>query len=70
MDNFEKEIVSKPAKPGMPYSPAVSCGPLVFISGSVGRDPASGQIAVGDIGSQTRQAMKNMEARGFGKVIE
>lgn len=62
MDNFKKEIVSKPAKPGMPYSPAVSCGPLVFISGSVGRDPANGQIAAGDIGSQTCQAMENIAA--------
>jgi 2-iminobutanoate/2-iminopropanoate deaminase len=60
MDNFRKEIVSKAAKPGMPYSPAVSCGPLVFISGSVGRDPASGRIAAGDVGSQTRQAMENI----------
>jgi 2-iminobutanoate/2-iminopropanoate deaminase len=62
MDNFKKEIVSKPAKPGMPYSPAVSCGPLVFISGSVGRDPASGRIALGNMGSQTRQAMENIAA--------
>ena len=60
MNNFKKEIVSKPAKPGAPYSPAVSCGPLVFISGSVGRDPASGQIAVGDVDAQTRRAMENI----------
>lgn len=60
MDSYEKEIVSKPAKPELPYSPALSCGPFVFISGSVGRDPASGHIAKGDVGSQTRQTMANI----------
>jgi 2-iminobutanoate/2-iminopropanoate deaminase len=60
MDNYRKEVVSRPGKPGMPYSPAVSCGPLVFISGTVGRDPVSGDIAKGDVGSQTRQAMENI----------
>ena len=60
MENFRKEVISKPAKAGMPYSPAVSWGPLVFLSGIVGRDPASGQIAVGNVGSQTRQAMENI----------
>ena len=60
METYRKEIVSKPAKPGMPYSPAVGCGPLVFISGNVGRDPGSGEIAKGDIDSQTRQTMRNI----------
>jgi len=32
----------------------------VFVSGLVGRDPDSAQIAKGDIEAQTRQAMKNM----------
>jgi 2-iminobutanoate/2-iminopropanoate deaminase len=62
MDSYRKEIVSKPAKPELPYSPAVSCGPFVFISGSVGRDPATGQIAKGDVGGQTRQTMRNIAA--------
>jgi 2-iminobutanoate/2-iminopropanoate deaminase len=60
MGSYKKEIVSKPAKPGMPYSPAVSCGPFLFISGIVGRDPSTGQIAKGDVDSQTRQAMENI----------
>jgi 2-iminobutanoate/2-iminopropanoate deaminase len=62
MDSYKKEIVSRPAKPDLPYSPAVSCGPFVFISGIVGRDPASGQIAKGDVTSQTHQAMCNIAA--------
>jgi 2-iminobutanoate/2-iminopropanoate deaminase len=62
METYRREIVSKPAKPGLPYTPAVSSGPFVFISGSVGRDPGSGDIAEGDVGSQTRQAMTNIAA--------
>ena len=62
METYKKEILSKPAKPDLPYSPAVGCGPFVFISGSVGRDPASGQIAKGDVGNQTGQAMRNIAA--------
>lgn len=60
METYRKQIVSKPAKPDSPYSPAVSGGPFVFVSGSVGRDPASGRIAKGDVNSQTRQAMANI----------
>ena len=59
---YEKEIVSRAAKAGLPYSPAVGCGPFVFISGSVGRAPGSGEIAGGNMGAQTRQAMQNIAA--------
>ena len=59
-DQYKREIVSKPAKANLPYSPAVGCGPFLFISGSVGRDPNSGEIAKGDVGSQTRQTMHNI----------
>jgi 2-iminobutanoate/2-iminopropanoate deaminase len=59
-DTYKREILAKASKPNLPYSPAVGCGPLVFISGSVGRDPSSGEIAKGDVGSQTRQTMKNI----------
>ena len=60
-DQYKREIISKPAKPNLPYSPAVGSGPFLFISGSVGRDPSSGEIAKGDAGGQTRQAMMNID---------
>jgi enamine deaminase RidA (YjgF/YER057c/UK114 family) len=62
VESFRKQIVSKPAKPDLPYSPAVSGGPFVFVSGSVGRDPARGQIAKGDVAGQTRQAAASNRA--------
>ena len=59
-DHFKREILAKPAKPNLPYSPAVGCGPFLFISGIVGRDPNTGEIAKGDVGGQTRQTMLNI----------
>jgi 2-iminobutanoate/2-iminopropanoate deaminase len=76
METYNKEIPVKPAKPEAPYSPAVGCGPFVFISGSVGRDPATGAIAKGDITGQTRQTMRNIAAAlekagsGFGQAVK
>ena len=43
------------------YSPAARAGDLVFVSGQVPRDPATGQLAGDDFTSQTRQVMKNVE---------
>ncbi len=43
------------------YSPAARAGDLVFVSGQVPRDPASGQLVSDDITSQTKQVMKNVE---------
>jgi len=57
---FRRDIVSKPLKETLPFSPAVGCGPLVFVSGLVGRNHTSGEIAKGDIRAQTLQAMRNV----------
>jgi|SRR5580700_8449891 reactive intermediate/imine deaminase len=45
-----------------PYSQAVRAGQLVFLSGQVPLDPATGQLAEGDIAAQTRRAMDNLGA--------
>jgi len=57
---FTREIVSKPLKESLPFSPAVGCGPLVFVSGLAGRNHSNGEITRGDIGAQTQQAMRNI----------
>jgi len=59
-DTYARQIVSRPIKASLPFSPAVACGPFVFLSGLVGRDFSTGQIAVGDITRQTQQAMRNL----------
>jgi 2-iminobutanoate/2-iminopropanoate deaminase len=45
-----------------PYSPAVRAGQLLFVSGQVGLDPATGQMVEGGIVEQTRRALDNIAA--------
>jgi len=49
-------------KPIGPYSPGIHVGNLLFLSGQVGLDPATGQLVEGGTGAQTRQAMENLKA--------
>lgn len=52
-----------------PYSQAVRAGSLLFISGQLPLDPATGAFAGNDITSQTRQSLTNvkniLEAAGY-----
>jgi 2-iminobutanoate/2-iminopropanoate deaminase len=45
-----------------PYSQAIATEGLVFASGQIALDPASGQLAAGDVRVQTRQAIENLSA--------
>jgi 2-iminobutanoate/2-iminopropanoate deaminase len=45
-----------------PYSQAVRAGSLLFLSGQVALDPATGQLVDGDVTAQTRRAMENLGA--------
>jgi len=45
-----------------PYSQAVRVGDLLFLSGQVPLDPATGQLIEGDISAQTRRVMENLGA--------
>lgn len=44
-----------------PYSPGISAGNLVFVSGQAGRNPATGEIA-DDVEAQTEQTLRNIAA--------
>jgi 2-iminobutanoate/2-iminopropanoate deaminase len=58
-----KEIVTTPGAPSSSlYSQAVKAGGLIFVSGQVGQDPSTGQLAGSTIQEQTRQCLKNIEA--------
>jgi len=58
-----------------PYSPAIRAGQLLFISGQIPIDPATGAIVEGDIAAQTRRALDNVGAllaaagRSFADVV-
>jgi reactive intermediate/imine deaminase len=45
-----------------PYSQAVRHGALVFLSGQVGLDPATGKLVEGGVEAQARQVFRNLRA--------
>ena len=45
-----------------PYSQAVQAGNLLFVSGQIPVDPATGAFAGEDIAAQTRQSLTNIQA--------
>lgn len=55
------ETKEAPAAIG-PYSQAIRSGQLLFISGQIPVDPASGEVVNGGIVQQTRQVLLNLEA--------
>jgi 2-iminobutanoate/2-iminopropanoate deaminase len=59
-----KQAVSSPEAPKAigPYSQAVRAGQLLFVSGQVPLDPATGQLVEGDIAAQTRRVFENLAA--------
>lgn len=61
---MRREQIHTPSAPAPigPYSQAIACGDLIFASGQVALDPASGGFLAGDIESQTRRALENLSA--------
>jgi 2-iminobutanoate/2-iminopropanoate deaminase len=45
-----------------PFSAGIQAGNLIFLSGQVGRDPATGKLAGPDIEAQTHQVFANLKA--------
>ncbi len=45
-----------------PYSQAVRVGPLLFVSGQIPLDPATGHLVDGNIGVQTDRVMRSIGA--------
>ena len=67
-----KEVVSTDRAPGAigPYSQAIKAGGMVFCSGQIPIDPATGEFVDGGVAEQTEQVFKNLiavlEAAGSG----
>jgi 2-iminobutanoate/2-iminopropanoate deaminase len=49
-------------KPVAPYCHAARAGGLMFLSGMLSQDPATGKLVLDDIQSQTRRILTNMRA--------
>jgi 2-iminobutanoate/2-iminopropanoate deaminase len=61
---MEKKIINTSGAPAPigPYSQAVQAGNLLFISGQVPINPATGSIEANDIAGETQQVMQNLQA--------
>ncbi len=67
-----KKVVSTPNAPQAigPYSIAIQTDQMVYTSGQIGIDPATGEVVSGGIEAETRQVLTNLkrvlEAAGSG----
>ena len=59
-----REIISTDKAPGAigPYSQAIKTGGMVFCSGQIPIDPATGEFVSNDVVEQTEQVLKNLSA--------
>jgi 2-iminobutanoate/2-iminopropanoate deaminase len=76
MNNRVPVKVDNAPAPVGPYSQAIRCGAMVFVSGRVALDPATGQLIGEDAASQARKALQNLQAilegagTGLGSVVK
>ena len=56
--------ISTPNAPAAigPYSQAIRCGDMIYTSGQIPLDPATGAVVGDDIRTQAQQVMKNLSA--------
>ena len=59
-----RQAISTPAAPAAigPYSQAIKAGNLLFLSGQIPLDPATGNLVEGGVEAQTVQVFKNIDA--------
>ena len=59
-----REIIATESAPRAigPYSQAVRAGNLIFASGQIPIDPATGEFVSGEIAEQTEQVLRNISA--------
>ena len=60
----KRAVVNTPDAPAAigPYSQAMRAGGVVYCSGQVALDPATGSLVEGGVKEQTAQVLKNLEA--------
>lgn len=60
---MEKEVIATPKAPAAigPYSQGIAAGGLIFVSGQLPVNPATGEIPEG-IEAQARQSLENVKA--------
>jgi 2-iminobutanoate/2-iminopropanoate deaminase len=61
---MERTVISSEQAPAAigPYAQAIAAGGLIFVSGQLPLDPATGQFIEGDVAAMTEQVLRNVEA--------
>jgi 2-iminobutanoate/2-iminopropanoate deaminase len=61
---MDRTVISTERAPAAigPYSQAIAAGGLIFVSGQLPIDPATGEMVSGDMAAMTRQIFRNIEA--------
>lgn len=61
---MKKQVVFTDKVPAarVPLSQAIKVGEWVFVSGQLGKDPRTGELAGGGIAAETRQVCENLKA--------
>jgi len=71
---MKKEAINTQRAPAPvgPYSQAVRAGNLLFLSGQIALDPATGQLVDGDVREHTKRIMENLKAvlEGAGATLD
>lgn len=63
VSTMKKEIKTENAPQAIgPYSQAIEANGMIFVSGQISIDPASGQLQMGTIEEQTRLVLTNLKA--------
>lgn len=62
MSHFDSIRTEKAPAPVGPYSQATRAGGVVYCSGQISIDPASGQLFTGPVEEQARLVMQNLKA--------
>ncbi|MEN6466070.1 MAG: RidA family protein [Syntrophaceae bacterium] len=62
--NSTKEVISTPGAPKAigPYSQAIRCGNLLFVSGMIPIDPKTGEMLTGNFEAEVKLVLENLKA--------
>ncbi|HWP38593.1 MAG TPA: Rid family detoxifying hydrolase [Gemmatimonadales bacterium] len=59
----DKQVITGPgAVEGLPFSPAVRVGNVLYLSGQIGNVPGTRTVVPGGIAAETRQTLENIRA--------
>jgi 2-iminobutanoate/2-iminopropanoate deaminase len=64
LEKHSRQAISTESAPAAigPYSQGLVCGTLLFVSGQLPMDPASGELIEGTIVEKTRRVLENLRA--------